>query len=51
MLGGNQSDSVSLAWIAKSRLLEARWPSTVAHTETGAFRVADRTEPLSRNEA
>ena len=26
VLGGNQSDSVSYAWIAKSRLLETRWP-------------------------
>lgn len=29
VLGGNQSDEVSLAWIAKDRLLAARWPSTV----------------------
>lgn len=30
ILGGNQDDSVSLAWINKSRFREARWPSTVA---------------------
>lgn len=28
VLGGNQSDSVSVARIAKDRLLEARWPKT-----------------------
>lgn len=28
VLGGNQSDSVSVARIAKDRLLEARWPRT-----------------------
>ncbi|WP_208859131.1 TIGR02594 family protein [Methylobacterium phyllostachyos] len=29
ILGGNQSDSVSLAWIRMDRLVDARWPSTV----------------------
>ena len=29
VLGGNQSDSVSVARVAEDRLLEARWPSTV----------------------
>ncbi len=29
VLGGNQSDAVTLARIAKSRLLGARWPATV----------------------
>jgi uncharacterized protein (TIGR02594 family) len=28
VLGGNQSDAVTIARIAKSRLLGARWPST-----------------------
>ena len=28
MLGGNQSDAVTIARIAKSRLLGARWPAT-----------------------
>lgn len=30
VLGGNQSNMVSLAWIAKDRLLSSRWPATVA---------------------
>ena len=29
VLGGNQSDAVTIARIAKSRLLGARWPATV----------------------
>lgn len=29
VLGGNQSDQVSLAWIAKNRLVGARWPASV----------------------
>ena len=29
VLGGNPSDAVTIARIAKSRLLGARWPSTV----------------------
>jgi hypothetical protein len=28
VLGGNQSDAVAIARIAKSRLLGARWPAT-----------------------
>jgi hypothetical protein len=28
VLGGNQSDAVTIARIAKSRLLGARWPNT-----------------------
>ena len=29
VLGGNQSDAVTIARVAKSRLLGARWPATV----------------------
>lgn len=29
IVGGNQSDSVSLAWVSSSRFLDARWPATV----------------------
>ena len=29
VLGGNQSDAVTIARIAKSRLLGARWPVTI----------------------
>ena len=30
ILGGNQSDRVSLAWLGKDRFLEARWPAHAA---------------------
>jgi uncharacterized protein (TIGR02594 family) len=30
ILGGNQSDRVSLAWLGKDRFLEARWPARAA---------------------
>lgn len=49
VLGGNQSNKVSLAWISKDRLLDARWPSTVAVRSQGPVRVT-RTESLSINE-
>jgi hypothetical protein len=29
VLGGNQSDAVTIARIAKSRILGARWPATM----------------------
>src|SRR5690606_38980162 len=35
VLGGNQSDSVSMARIAKARLLGARWPRSVALPKPG----------------
>lgn len=50
ILGGNQSDSVSLAWVTKDRLVAARWPSTVAPPVPEAVKVA-RTDQLSWNEA
>lgn len=50
ILGGNQSDSVSLAWIAKNRLLTARWPSTVPPPVPNPVKVA-RSDTLSWNEA
>ncbi|ORE98642.1 TIGR02594 family protein [Aurantimonas sp. 22II-16-19i] len=50
ILGGNQSDSVSLAWIKKDRLLEARWPSTAAAVIPTAVEVARR-DTLSWDEA
>jgi uncharacterized protein (TIGR02594 family) len=34
VLGGNQSNSINVAPISKSRLLAARWPATVANPET-----------------
>ena len=50
ILGGNQSDSVSLAWIRKDRLVAARWPATVPPTIPHPVMVA-RDETLSWNEA
>lgn len=50
VLGGNQSNSVSLAWIAKDRLLDARWPITASTLLSRTI----RQEPhggLSTNEA
>jgi hypothetical protein len=35
VLGANQSNSVSEAWIAKDRLTSIRWPQGVPRTNTG----------------
>jgi uncharacterized protein (TIGR02594 family) len=52
ILGGNQSDKVCLAWIARDRLVKARWPRTAATLVGGDVIVRiDRTDDLSRNEA
>lgn len=50
ILGGNQSDEVSIKRLAKSRLLQARWPKS---TPSGGaiIRRADKTGRLSENEA
>jgi uncharacterized protein (TIGR02594 family) len=50
ILGGNQSDSVSLAWIRKDRLVSARWPATVPPPIPTAV-LASRDDTLSWNEA
>jgi uncharacterized protein (TIGR02594 family) len=50
ILGGNQSDRVSLAWIAKDRLLGARWPKSAAALVTAAVQ-RGRNQGLSDNEA
>jgi hypothetical protein len=50
IVGGNQSDSVSVAWIAKGRFVDARWPGTVPPLPAGPVRVA-RSDTLSWNEA
>jgi uncharacterized protein (TIGR02594 family) len=50
ILGGNQSDRVSLAWIAKDRLLGARWPKSASSLVTSAVQ-RDRNQGLSSNEA
>jgi uncharacterized protein (TIGR02594 family) len=50
VLGGNQSDSVSTCRVAKSRLLEARWPFTAASLK-GQVVTAQGQGALSHNEA
>jgi uncharacterized protein (TIGR02594 family) len=50
VLGGNQSDSVSIARVSKSRLLDARWPSSAAGL-TGKVVKRKETGELSQNEA
>jgi uncharacterized protein (TIGR02594 family) len=39
VLGGNQSDAVTLAWLSMDRLLDVRWPKT-APKGTGAVKTA-----------
>lgn len=51
ILGGNQSDSVSQVWIAKDRLLKARWPRTAVSLGGGVAIVElERTEEMSTEE-
>jgi uncharacterized protein (TIGR02594 family) len=50
VLGGNQADSVSVARIAKDRLLEARWPST-APLLSKTLAMAKGSSVLSTDEA
>lgn len=50
IVGGNQSDSVSLAWVSKQRLVSARWPATVPPQMPNALR-ANRADQLSWDEA
>jgi uncharacterized protein (TIGR02594 family) len=50
VLGGNQSNRVCEAWIAKDRLVAARWPrgEPVIY---GPLMLTDNAEPVSKNEA
>ncbi|MCG8441306.1 MAG: TIGR02594 family protein [Caulobacterales bacterium] len=50
ILGGNQSNAVSLAWLSKDRFLQARWPST-ARSLTSAAVTREKAGGLSSNEA
>jgi uncharacterized protein (TIGR02594 family) len=50
VLGGNQSNAVTIMRIAKSRLLASRWPRGEAVIE-GPVRLAVNGRPISRNEA
>ena len=50
VLGGNQGDAVTLAWIAKDRCVARRWPAS--RPRVGApVQLASNGEPLSRDEA
>lgn len=49
-LGGNQSDSVSITKIAKSRCVAIRWPSTVTLPTSGRVKTTIK-GPVSKNEA
>jgi len=52
ILGGNQSDGVTLTWLARDRLLAARWPLAVTlPAARSAVVSAARSGPLSVNEA
>lgn len=50
VLGGNQSDKVSVARVEKSRLIGYRWPATVPMGTGGPLKV-DATGKISTNEA
>ena len=50
VLGGNQSDAVTIARIAKSRCIAIRWPST-APAPVGGRVFSALAGTLSRNEA
>ena len=51
VLGGNQGDAVSIARIAKARLIASRWPEGVP-VIGGPVRLPERAGgPISRNEA
>lgn len=51
VLGGNQSDKVSIARISADRLLDARWPATVISNNSGPLVLAAGETLLSQNEA
>ena len=51
VLGGNQSDAVTIARIAKSRLLGARWPATYPpYLQRLPCQLASPDKPLTRSE-
>ncbi|EJL32711.1 TIGR02594 family protein [Caulobacter sp. AP07] len=51
VLGGNQANSVSFAWVERKRLLGARWPATVPPGTGKTRKVKDDGRPASTNEA
>jgi uncharacterized protein (TIGR02594 family) len=50
VLGGNQSNAVSYAWIKKDRLTSMRWPSSVPLATTGRILLASDASVVSTNE-
>lgn len=50
ILGGNQSDMVSVARVAKNRHTDTRWPNTFPVPKAGRVWITPKTN-LSRNEA
>lgn len=50
VLGGNQSDSVNIVRINKSRLLSARWPATFPQQNRALPRLSPNNIPRSTNE-
>lgn len=50
VLGGNQGDAVSLAWIAKARCIGVRWPKNYMLSRRGVL-LAATGEPVSINES
>lgn len=51
ILGGNQSDSVSIARIAKNRLLGYRWPTTAPDAPTQPLAMSTIKASVTTNEA
>ena len=51
VLGGNQSDAITIARLDRGRLLGVRWPSTALHPITGRVWLSAAGAPLSTNEA
>lgn len=51
VLGGNQGNAVSYAWIKKDRLTACRWPAEVPVPTTGKAKLTDNGQPTSINEA
>lgn len=51
VLGGNQSDSVSIARVAKDRLLGYRWPVTAAAAPTTPLATSTISATVTTNEA
>ncbi len=51
ILGGNQSNSVNLAWLAKDRLIAIRWPRCCPIPDDGPILLTANGEPISIDEA